>query len=169
LLPAIVVIAAAESVLAQTARGTPIGESVTAKFQVVGEGASEYGVPTIFQARVTVLEVLRGPAARKRLRTVEHANDPATTDFDYLLARVRIAGEASGTMRIPYEVKTEHFRIFDAAGAPYPTPAVRPPEPALIGQKIYPNDIRDGWLIFLITRDDQHPELFFFSGKWFQL
>lgn len=154
---------------APATRGAPIGAAVTAKFQVVGEGASDYGVPTIVQAQFTVLEVLRGAAAWERLQQVDPTNPPPAAGFEYLLARVRIAGTDSGAARIPYPVQADHFRIFDAANQPYPTPAARPPRPALIGQKVYPGDVREGWLMFTIAKDDQRPELFFFSGLWFQL
>ena len=39
----------------------------------------------------------------------------------------------------------------------------------MIDARIYPNDVSEGWLVFLIARNDQHPELFFFSGQWFQI
>ena len=154
---------------AASARGVAVGESATVRFQVVGEGASEYGEPTIIQARLTVLEVLRGASARGRLPAAIAPQHAATAGFEYLLVRLRIAGEGSGATRIPYEAQSEHFRIFDRAGTPYAMPAIRPPQPALIGQKIFPNESRDGWLVFRIAEQDRFPELFFFSGQWFQL
>ncbi|MCC6202195.1 MAG: hypothetical protein IT494_04250 [Gammaproteobacteria bacterium] len=168
LLLAIALSATAGGGHAASPRGVTIGEAATVRFQVVGEGASEYGEPAIVQARVTVLEARRGASARARLPAVVAPNDAATAGFDYLLVRLRIASEGSA-IRIPYEVQPEHFRIFDEAGTPYAMPAMRPPEPALLGQKIYPNEVHDGWLVFLIAEQDRQPELFFFSGQWFQL
>ena len=147
----------------------PIGETATVIFQVVADGATEYGIPVIIQARLSVLEILRGTPAWERLQTADPANEPPAAGFEYLLVRVQISSEGSGAMRIPYEVRAEHFRIFDAANQPYPTPAVRLPEPTLIGAKIYPNDVREGWLVFQIASNDRRPEMFFFSGQWFRI
>jgi len=157
------------AVAGSTRDAVPIGEVVAVKFQVIAEGPTEYGIPVIIQARLSVLEVLRGAPAWELLQTTDPTNVPPVAGFEYLLIRVRISGEGSGTTRTPYQVQAEHFRIFDAANQPYPTPAVRLPRPSLIDARIYPNDISEGWLVFLIDRNDQHPELFFFSGQWFQI
>jgi hypothetical protein len=147
----------------------PIGEAAAVNFQINAEGPTEYGIPVIIQARLSLLEALRGAPAGGLLQTADPTNEPPVAGLEYLLIRVRISGEGSGTVRTPYQVQAEHFRIFDAANQPYPTPAVRLPGPALIDARIYPNDISEGWLVFLIDRKDQHPEMFFFSGQWFQI
>lgn len=147
----------------------PIGEAVTVKFQVNAEGTTEYGIPVIILARLAVIEVVRGAPAWELLQTADSGNEPPADGSEYLLLRIQLSAEGSGTMHIPYTVQAEHFRIFDAANQPYPTPAVRLPEPALIDARIYPNDVSEGWLVFLIARNDQRPELFFFNGQWFQI
>ena len=157
------------AVAGSTRDAVPIGEVVAVKFQVIAEGPTEYGIPVIIQARLSVLEILRGTPAWERLQTADPANEPPAAGFEYLLVRVQISSEGSGAMRIPYEVRAEHFRIFDAASQPYPTPIVRLPEPALIGAKVYPNDVREGWLAFQIASNDRRPEMFFFSGQWFRI
>lgn len=156
-------------VAGSTRDAVPIGAAVVVKFQINAEGPTEYGIPVIIQARLSVLEALRGAPAWGLLQTADPTNEPPAAGLEYLLMRVRISGEGSGTTRTPYQVQAEHFRIFDAANQPYPTPAVRLPGPSLIDARIYPNDISEGWLVFLIDKKDQHPGLFFFSGQWFQI
>lgn len=156
-------------VAGSTRVAAPIGETVDVKFQINAEGPTEYGIPVIIEAHLSVLDVLRGAPAWELLQTADPGNASPPVGFDYLLLRVRISGQGSGTMRIPYQVQADHFRIFDAANQPYPTPDLRLPGPSLIDTRIYPDDTSEGWLVFLIDRNDRHPELFFFSGQWFQI
>ncbi|MCC6201974.1 MAG: hypothetical protein IT494_03095 [Gammaproteobacteria bacterium] len=155
---------------AQTSRAAAtIGQSADASISVTGSGASEYGESAIFRAAITVLEIARGAQALALLPGAGPVAPPPEGDLEYLLVRIRIAGVAGATSRIPYVAAAEHFTVYDARDSAYPLPRIHAPEPTLLGKSVYPNETREGWVPFLVARDHPRPYLFFVGGLWFQL
>ncbi len=70
-----------------------------------------------------------------------------------------------------YAVREEQFALYSQDGKPYHRPAVVEPKPKLSG-RLYPGESLEGWLTFLVSREDQKPLMSFgdnYNRVWFKL
>ena len=147
-----------------------VGKTVTARIVDWNPtGSSEYGTNTTYDVRITLLSVIRGNKAWDLIQAASETNRPPEAGFEYLLVRIRIACDAMGDSAIPYKVKPDVFKVYDTTNHGYASPAVLPPELALIGRVFRSNDVREGWIPFLVAKDHKRLFMFFSGGLWFQL
>jgi hypothetical protein len=132
-------------------------------------GQSEYGTNTIYDVKITLLNVIRGQKALDFIQAANKNQKPLEEEFEYLLAHIKMACDAKGDSFLPYKVKQDDFKVYDNANHAYVSPTILPPDQSLIGSEIYPGDVREGWITFLVARDHKRPLMFFSGGLWFQL
>jgi hypothetical protein len=132
-------------------------------------GPSEYGTNIVYGVKITLLSVIRGRNVLDFIQAVNKSHEPLEAGFEYLLARVKIACDEKGNSTLPYKVKPDDFKVYDTANLAYVSPVVLPPDQSLIGSEIYPGDVREGWIPFLVAKDHKRPLMFFSGGLWFQL
>jgi hypothetical protein len=136
----------------------------------IGEGYAT-GTESI-EARITVLEVLRGEKAWDLVKASDSSNRSAPAGMDYVAARIRFEYEARGIQEDQnYAVRSEQFAAVSEKGRQYDRPSIVQPKPELSG-RLYPGDSLEGWLVLLVSVDDKKPLMTFghnYSRTWFKL
>jgi hypothetical protein len=148
---------------------TPLRAPLVTAVQI-GDGYGNLDRP--FDVRITVLDVLRGEKAWVLIKDAGEFNQPPKTGFEHLLAYIRFEYLAKTGN---YTASMDSFSATSADGKEYDTPSIKTPTPAF-GGRLYPEDSLEGWIAFLVARDDSKPLMAFGQtgiqgpGRiWFQL
>jgi hypothetical protein len=176
-LPALV----AETSLAS--RAQPIGQPLTT---ILEFGDQYNGGDELYDATITVVEVVRGEKAWEIVRDASASNRPPEAGFEYLLAHIRFEFSARATPHhYSYTIGEAQFTATASDGKEYQPPSLAEgPKPSLTGT-IAPGSSLEGWVTFRVPRGPANPDkldkpLMIFkedvgsvihsgSGVWFQL
>jgi hypothetical protein len=152
--------------------GTPVATII--------EFGEQYLGSELYDARITVLEVVRGEKAWDLIHQAGASNPRPNAAFEYLLARARFEFSAR-TSPAPdsYHLDQNQFAATDSEGREFGPPALAAyPQPPLRGT-LKPGDSRDGWLAFLVRKNVSKPLMVFREdvgqvshrggGTWFEL
>jgi hypothetical protein len=148
----------AGALLAETRPAQPRGLPLTTTISF----GDEYMTPVeLYDAKITVLEVVRGEKARKILEDGNPLNNPSG-NFEYVAARIRFAFLARG---VPgdkrYRLDVEQFTACSSDGA-VEYPAVHRPFPnPSLDRELGSGDSAEGWVGFLVALEDARPLLVF--------
>jgi hypothetical protein len=158
---------------------SPAPMGVSAVAQIEYNTGYVFEVLASYEARITVLEMLRGEKAWDRVKAADRSNRPPQVGFEYVLARIRF--ELSVVEDIDkrgYKVRPWRFIAVSSDGNYYDTPVVVVPKPALEAD-LKSGDCCEGWVVFLVAEDDNKPLMNFgrsplcnddeYLGIWFQL
>jgi hypothetical protein len=141
-----------------------------------GEGYTSH---ELYDAKITLLEVVRGEKAWERIKAASMSNERPNVGFEYILARIRFEYSARGLPgNCGHELKGNEFTALSVSGKKYETPSVVVPKPELSG-RLHSGDSLEGWLLFLVAQDDSKPLMAFTADPtgavqhggniWFQL
>jgi len=141
-----------------------------------GEGYTSH---ELYDLKMTVLEVVRGEEAWKRIREASASNKPAAAGSEYILARVRLEYKARGTPGLCiHPVLPEQFTAYSADGEDYAATAVVVPKPE-VRRSMKSGDSLEGWVAFMVAQADKAPLMSYSAdaggavqhggGKWFLL
>lgn len=147
--------------------------------QTIIECGSGYVSHELYDAKITLLEIVRGAKAWDLLKEATAANEPLKAGFEYILARIRFEYSARG---LPgdcgHELKGEQFIAVSPEGKVYKAPSVTPPNPRLSGM-LRSGDVLEGWVAFSVPREDSKTLMTFAvkaggavehgGNAWFQL
>jgi hypothetical protein len=133
----------------------------------------------LYDMKITLLEVVRGAEAWKRIQAADRANQPAGSGSEYVLAHIKFEYYARGNPGLcVHELKPQQFTAYAADGSEYPAPAITLPTPALNGS-LHSGQSLEGWVAFSISQQDKKPLMSYSAdiggaiehggGKWFQL
>jgi hypothetical protein len=151
-----------------SADATAIGVAQKADISI-GEG---YVTSTqSLEAKITLLELLRGEKAWELIKSASPSNKPVASGMEYLAARIRFELAADGPGDLSCAVRDEQFASFRDGGRQYARPAVVPPRPELSG-RLYPGDALEGWIVLLVSKEDEKPLMSFgnnYGRVWFKL
>jgi len=153
----------------------PVGTTLNAIIEC-GEGYTNH---ELYDARITLIEKIRGEEAWKRIRETDPRNKPAEDAFEYVLVRARFEYQARG---LPgtciHTLSPEYFTAYSATGEGYGNAEVLPPKPQL-HKKMKSGETFEGWLVFKIAQKDKAPLVYYSidegggtqhgGGKWFVL
>ena len=154
----------------------PVGTPTT----IIIEFGEQYLGSTLYDARITVLEVERGDKAWALVKQASDWNPSPKPGDEYLLARVRFEFSArTSPAQDNYDLNETQFIATDSAGREFTAPALAAyPEPRLNGT-LKPGDSLEGWLAFLVPQKGSKPLMVFREdvgqvshrggGTWFQL
>jgi hypothetical protein len=153
----------------------PAGTTVSGIIEC-GEGYTSH---ELYDVKITLLEVIRGEEAWKRIRSANSANKPADPGTEYLLARVKFEYFARGTPGLcVHPLSLEEFTAYSASGEDYKAASVVPPKPEL-RKGLKSGESFEGWLVFAVPKDDRAPLMCYAAasggavehggGKWFSL
>lgn len=144
----------------------PIGMTASA----IVELSDMYRAPETYDAKITVLEVVRGEESTDLIKKASESNAPAPNGFEYLLARIRFEFFARGTPgNKTWSLSGKQFHAFSGDGTRYGTLSIVLPEPELAGE-LRSDDSCQGWLAFEVAKQDKKPLMTFEQGNvWFQL
>jgi hypothetical protein len=126
-----------------------------------------------YEARITLIEVVRGEEAWRRIREANQFNGPPRAGFEYILAKVKFE-YLQGAADRQYDLNRVKFTAVSKDGKDYETVIVVEPEPKLQAN-LYPGASHEGWAAFQVEQIDAMPLLTFgrdfrgSSGVWWQL
>jgi len=141
-----------------------------------GEGYTSH---ELYELKMTVLEVVRGEEAWKRLQEADASNKPAAAGHEYILVRVRVEYKARGTPGLCiHPLLPEQFTAYSADGEEYAAAAVVVPKPE-VRRRMKSGDSLEGWVAFTVAQTDKAPLMSYSAdaggavqhggGKWFLL
>jgi hypothetical protein len=141
-----------------------------------GEGYTSH---ELYDMKISLLEVIRGEEAWKRLREASASNKPADPGSEYVLARVRFVYKARGLPGLcVHPLLPEQFTAYSAGGEDYKPTAVVPPKPEL-RKDLKSGESFEGWIVFMVDQQDKAPLMSYSAGtggavehggdKWFVL
>ncbi|GEM_PF-559904 len=146
------------------------GSNLSAGAQPLGEPLStiiEFGEQYVtgdipYEARITVVKVLRGAPAETLVRSASASNPSAQKGFEYIAARIRFEFSARvAPAHDAYTLDASQFSSISSDGAMYPAPKlVAPPKPDLHAT-LRSGDSAEGWVVLLVPRSDRTPLLLF--------
>jgi hypothetical protein len=176
----ILVLLALPRASAQTAGSSPTDPApvgmVLAGIVECGQGYTSH---ELYDMRITLLEVLRGDAAWKRLKEASASNKPPAPGFDYVLARVKFEYQARGTPGLCiHQLSPEQFTAYSANGEDYKPVSLVAPKPEL-RKDMKSGEAVEGWIAFMVSQQDKAPLMSYSAdaggavmhggGKWFLL
>jgi hypothetical protein len=153
----------------------PIGKTVAGIIEC-GRGYTSH---ELYDMKITLLEVVRGEEAWKRIKDASASNKPAPAGSEYVLARVRFEFFARGTPGLCiHELNPGQFMAYSADGADYKSPSVVPPKPEM-HHSLHSGESWEGWAAFLVPQQDKKPLMSYSAdagaailhggGRWFAL
>jgi hypothetical protein len=162
LLSIIIAISIYPTLSAQTA-GTSPSTAAPVKTVVAGiiECGEGYTSHELYDVKITVLQVLRGEEAWKRIKEAAGSNKPAEPGLEYILVRVKfeyLARSIPGKCAHP--LVPEQFAAYSAGGEDYKPASVVPPKPEM-RKSIKSGDSLEGWLVFAVAKEDRAPLMSF--------
>ena len=122
-------------------------------------------------ARIAVLEVMRGEKAWETVKAADPSNRPPDPGMEYVVVRIRFEYEAQAGRDQSYGIRDEQFAAVSGEGKPYERPSAAPPAPALNG-RLYPGDSLEGWIVLSVSVHDSKPLMTFgnnYNRIWFRL
>jgi hypothetical protein len=135
----------------------PVGEPLSTTISFGDEYTSSV---ELYDARITVLEIVRGPKASDVLRKAAASTPRPRSGFEYLLVRIRFEFSARGAPGDKsYMLTPTQFSIYSAAGN---EPAADIPELEYkLGGALRSGESVEGWLVFSVAQEDERPVLNF--------
>jgi hypothetical protein len=154
----------------------PVGRTVSGIVEC-GEGYTSH---ELYDMKITLLQVIRGEQAWKRLQAASSSNKPAETGTEYLLARIKYDYSARGLPgTCVLQLAPDEFTAYSASGEDYKAVSVVSPKPEL-HKGLKSGESFEGWVVFAVAKDDKAPLMFYSAadsggavqhggGKWFLL
>jgi hypothetical protein len=136
----------------------PIGMSIKTQVEC-GERA---GSMEPYDAKIAVLEILRGKEALDRLKATNPASQPPPAGYDYVVARIAFqmnAILAPGNKTFELARKMQ-FVALTTDGNEQEPPAVSPPSPEL-HRTVRSGEAAEGWIVLLVEAVNKKPVMFF--------
>lgn len=116
-----------------------------------GEGYTSH---ELYDAKITLLEVMRGEKAWDLVKRANASNLPPKMGSEYVLARIRFDYFARGAPgNCSHLVQKEQFTAFSIDGEKYEPPSVVVPKPELSG-RVHSGKSLEGWVAFLVPKSD---------------
>jgi len=137
----------------------PIGRTVST---TITFGDAYANAMEIYDAMITLIEVLRGEKAWELIRKESTSNRQPPAGFEYVLARIRFEYMERGKPGDKlYPLREDQFIAFSSDGiTQYPAAAVVLPSPKL-GRTMRSGDVSEGWVALLVSRSDRNPFMAF--------
>ena len=160
----------------------PAAVGVTVKTTI--ERGNAYLFPEIYNVEITLLEVVRGEAARKRIASDGMSDRPPKVGFEYILVLARFGYYQRGRRQggEAYQLTESQFGAVSADGKQeYELPPVaQQPQPSLIGRLFQQGETHEGRLLLQVPKGEKEPRLVFkrkhtegiygiWGYVWFQL
>ena len=146
-------ISSAQEVGSSPSVPAPAGTAIAGIIEC-GEGYTSH---ELYDAKITLLEVIRGDEAWKLLRQAGSANKPAEPGTEYVLVRIKFEYFARGVPGLCiHQVLPEQFTAYSANGEDYKAVSALPPKPEL-RKELKSGESVEGWLVFAVSKNDQAP------------
>ncbi|MGA9882827.1 MAG: hypothetical protein WBQ34_03810 [Candidatus Acidiferrales bacterium] len=148
---------AADSNLA--ARAQPLGKPLST---IIEFGEQYETGDALYEAKITVVKVLRGAPAEALVKAASASNPSAKTGFEFVAARVRFDFSARVTpAHDEYTLDTSQFSSISPGGSVYPAPKLAAQPKPGVDATLRSGDSVEGWVVLLVPRDDRTPLMLF--------
>lgn len=137
----------------------PLGRTLST---IIIFGDQYDGGDELYDAKITVVQVVRGEKAWEMLKAVSTSNPPPKAHLEYLLARVRFEFSArTSPSHYKYTIDETQFTAMKADGTAYAAVSIAAePMPDLQGT-LKPGDSLEGWVTFTVPQADRQPLMLF--------
>ncbi len=137
----------------------PIGTPV---LTIITFGDAYANAMEIYDAKITLVEVLRGEKAWDRIRKESASNRQPPAGFEYVLARIRFEYMERGKPGDkPYWLSEDQFIAFSSGGDTQYSAATAFIQSPKLGRTMRSGDVSEGWIILLVPQADRYPFLVF--------
>ena len=136
----------------------PIGISIKTQVEC-GERA---GSMEPYDAKIAVLQVLRGKEALERIKAANSSSQLPKAGFEYVVARVAFQMNAilkPGDKKFELARKMQ-FVALTADGNEQEPPSISPPSPDL-HRTVRSDESAEGWIVLLVEESNKKPVMFF--------
>jgi len=148
---------------AARAQGQSPSEAAPAGILVDGiiECGSGYSSHELYDAKITLVEFLRGDQAWERIQEADKSNQPPKPGFQYILARIKFTYLARGAPGdCTQELRGRQFVALASNGKKYDSPELKLPKPEL-GGTLRAGETLEGWVAFSVPTEDEKPLMTF--------
>ena len=137
----------------------PLGRALST---IIIFGDQYDGGDELYDAKITVVQVVRGEKAWEMLKAISTSNPPPKAGFEYLLARVRFEFSArTSPSHYNYTIDETQFTAMKGDGTAYAAADIaEQPVPDLQGT-LKPGDSLEGWITLAVPRADHQPLMLF--------
>jgi len=180
-LAASIIVAAGLSPLRAQTPGSSPSTPASAGITLTGivECGKGYTSHELYDMKITLIEVVRGGAAWKRIREASPSNKAAEPGFEYLLAHVKFEYYARGTPGLCiHQLSPQQFSACSSDGQDYQIADVVMPKPEL-RKDMKSGETVEGWIAFSVSQQDKAPLMTYSAdqggaivhggAKWFLL
>lgn len=164
---AFIIFLSADTVMCQSHdEAIPVGGSVNTQINC----SKNAGGIEVYDATITLLEVVRGPKAWELLKKADDSNKKPDEGYEYILARISFKMKARGapgdkTFDLDRPLQ---FTAFSEDFEEYETPTVVLPKPEL-KRTVSADQYAEGWIVLAVKKQDSRPLLMFdpsSGGAW---
>ena len=162
----VVLLFVVSAALAQTPGSSPANPApVGTTLKGIVECGQGYTSHELYDMQITLLEVLRGEEAWKRIAEASSSNKPADSGFDYILARVRFEYKARGTPGLcVHQLIPDQFTAYSPDGNEYQAVSIVPPQPEM-RKDMKSGESFEGWVVFMVAQKDEAPMMSYSADK----
>jgi hypothetical protein len=165
---------------AQTPGSSPTSPASTGTtLSGIIECGQGYTSHELYDMKITLVGVVRGEEAWRRIQEASASNRPADPGFDYVLARVKFEYYARGVPGLcVHQLIPDQFTAYSADGNDYKPVSIMPPKPEM-RKGLKSGESLEGWLVFMVAQQDKAPLMSYSAdmggavmhggGKWFVL
>jgi len=140
----------AQRIGSSPARPAPAGTTV----QTIVECGEGYMSHELYDAKITLLETVRGAQAWDLIKGTAASSDAPKAGYEYLLTRVRFEYQARGRPGdCVHELREVEFTALSSDGLAYEPASVLPPSPRLNGT-LRSGDTIEGWVAFSVPKSE---------------
>ena len=176
----LVLMAAFPEARAQTTGSSPSDPAPRgATVEGIVECGQGYTSHELYDMKITLLDVIRGEEAWKRIHEANSSNKPPAAGAEYILVRVKFEYYARGNPGLCiHPLAPDQFTAYAANGADYPAASVVPPNPEM-RKGLKSGEFIEGWVVFAVAKEDKGPLMYYSAdaggavehggGKWFLL
>jgi len=126
-----------------------------------------------YKVKITLKSIIRGNVAWNMIEDANMFNDEPGSGNEYILAKIKFEYIESSE-DVKFDLSDYDFDAVSENGMVYDNPSIVQPDPKLDAD-LYPGSSNEGWGVFEVAIDDEHPLLSFgtdYQGKggiWFEL
>jgi Domain of unknown function (DUF4352) len=137
----------------------PIGSPLST---IIIFGNQYEGGDELYDAKITVLEVVRGKKAWDTIREANASNAPPKAGWEYVVARVRFEYTArTKPGQQTYAVNASQFIATSASGTDYPPANLTAEAKPELNATLHSGESAEGWVAVEIPQSDRRPLMIF--------
>src|SRR5579872_546067 len=141
------------------AQAQPVGVPLST---IIEFGDDYNGGDELYDAKITILEVIRGEKALDLVRHAGASNPAPKAGSDYVLARIRFQFSARAVPEDhDYTLNSSQFTAMSAGGVTYPAPVLAVPVQPALHATLRSGQSTEGWIVLQVPHADVAPLMLF--------